>query len=310
MAENQMIETTQSRQVSFRDELSVSDVLTQVRKIQEIMHSVMKENEHYGVIPGCKKPSLLKPGAEKLGLTFRLAPSFEIDKIDIDDDDREYIVKCTLRHINTDAIFSEGVGSCSTKEAKYRYRIGEVKPTGKPVPKEYWNERDQNLIGGKGFGVKKIDNQWQIVEMGEKVEHDNPADYYNTVLKMAKKRAHVDAMLTATAASDIFTQDVEDLPDFEPNPEESKTETTVGKPVVEMPKKGKNENELLTTKQLNYLGVLWGNKKKELNIESDEGIKYILNKFGYESRKDVKKADVDKIVEAINDYKLNDELPF
>jgi hypothetical protein len=52
-----------------------------------------------------------------------------------------------------------------------------------------------------------------IVRAGDKVEHDNPADYYNTVLKMAKKRAHVDAVLTATAASDIFTQDVEDMPE-------------------------------------------------------------------------------------------------
>jgi hypothetical protein len=33
------------------------------------------------------------------------------------------------------------------------------------------------------------------------------------VLKMAKKRAHVDAVLTATVASDIFTQDVEDMPE-------------------------------------------------------------------------------------------------
>ena len=32
---------------------------------------------------------------------------------------------------------------------------------------------------------------------------------HNTVLKMAKKRAHVDAVITACAASDIFTQDVE-----------------------------------------------------------------------------------------------------
>jgi hypothetical protein len=44
-------------------------------------------------------------------------------------------------------------------------------------------------------------------------QQENPdiADTYNTVLKMAKKRAHVDAMITATAASDIFTQDVEDI---------------------------------------------------------------------------------------------------
>jgi len=37
------------------------------------------------------------------------------------------------------------------------------------------------------------------------------ADVYNVVLKQAKKRALVDAVLTATAASDHFTQDLEDL---------------------------------------------------------------------------------------------------
>jgi hypothetical protein len=43
-----------------------------------------------------------------------------------------------------------------------------------------------------------------------KVENPDIADTYNTVLKMAKKRAHVDAILTATAASDIFTQDIDE----------------------------------------------------------------------------------------------------
>ena len=49
-----------------------------------------------------------------------------------------------------------------------------------------------------------------IAIQGDKVEHDNPADYYNTALKMAKKRALVDACLTVTAASDIFSQDLEE----------------------------------------------------------------------------------------------------
>jgi len=123
-------------------------------------------------------------------------------------------VKCTLTHIPTGSVFGEGVGACSTMEGKYKFRTGEVEFTGKPVPKDYWTNRDINLIGGKGFSTKKNDKgQWEIVKAGEKVEHDNPADYYNTVLKMAKKRAHVDAVLTATAASDIFTQDVEDMPE-------------------------------------------------------------------------------------------------
>lgn len=33
----------------------------------------------------------------------------------------------------------------------------------------------------------------------------------NTVTKMAKKRSYVDAILTATHASGVFTQDIEDI---------------------------------------------------------------------------------------------------
>jgi hypothetical protein len=198
-----------------QDAMTPATVVSQVQLIQHVMEKVMKQDEHYGIIPGCgKKPSLLKAGAEKLSLTFRLAPSYEVTQKDLPNGHREYYVKCTLTHIPTDKIFGQGVGACSTMEGKYRFRTGEVEFTGKEVPKEYWTNRDINLIGGKGFSTKKNDKgKWEIVIAGEKVEHDNPADYYNTVLKMAKKRAHVDAVLTATAASDIFTQDVEDMPE-------------------------------------------------------------------------------------------------
>lgn len=208
--------------------MSAETVMRQVHLIQQVMREAMRENEHYGVIPGCgKKPSLLKPGAEKLSLTFRLAPAYEVIEKELPKGHREYRVKCTLTHIPTGAVFGEGVGSCSTMEGKYRFRTGEVESTGKPVPKEYWADRDINLIGGKGFTTKKVDGKWEIVRQGEKVEHDNPADYYNTVLKMAKKRAHVDATLTATAASDIFTQDIEDMEEVIPqngNPPEQAQE--------------------------------------------------------------------------------------
>jgi hypothetical protein len=44
-----------------------------------------------------------------------------------------------------------------------------------------------------------------------RVEVPDIGDSYNTILKMAKKRAYIDAILSATAASDIFTQDLEDF---------------------------------------------------------------------------------------------------
>lgn len=42
--------------------------------------------------------------------------------------------------------------------------------------------------------------------------NENLPDVWNTVVKMANKRALVAATLVSTAASDIFTQDVEDMP--------------------------------------------------------------------------------------------------
>ena len=41
------------------------------------------------------------------------------------------------------------------------------------------------------------------------------ANRVNTVLKMSKKRAYIDAILTATCASSVFTQDMEDIANFQ-----------------------------------------------------------------------------------------------
>lgn len=188
--------------------MSVDHVVRQIELVQEVQRKVMRSGEHYGTIPGCgDKPTLLKPGAEKLGFTFRLAPEFEVTPIDWSGGHREYQVRCRLRHIPTGTMVGEGVGTCTTLEGKFRFRWDN---TGKPVPKQYWDTKDKDLIGGPFNVTRKIDGQWYIFQ---RVEHDNPADYYNTCEKMAKKRAHVDAILTATAASDIFTQDIEDMPE-------------------------------------------------------------------------------------------------
>ena len=177
--------------------MSVESVVRQVNLVQEIMKSIMRDGEHYGIIPGTNKPSLYKPVAEKLGFTFRLAPEYEVSTIDWPGGHREYQVKCRLRHIPTGTMVGEGVGTCTTLEGKYRYRGGEKEGTGQPVPKEYWNLKSAgkmseaiDLIGGPGYGVGKIDGKWEICSIGEKQEHDNPADYYNCVTPDTKVLTH------------------------------------------------------------------------------------------------------------------------
>ncbi len=199
--------------------LTVQQVLTHVALIQQIMSAAMKEGEHFGRIPGCgDRPVLLKPGAEKLCLLFRLAPAYDVEERQLERGHREYRVTTTLTSITSQVLIGQGVGACTTLENKYKFRAGPAEVTDRAVPRAYWEIRQddpakaQELIGGKGFTVKKVDGQgWMIAKGGEKVETDNPADHYNTVLKMAKKRALVDAVLTTTAASDIFTQDLEEL---------------------------------------------------------------------------------------------------
>jgi hypothetical protein len=231
--------------------LSAIQMREQVNLIQEVMKEVMQEGQHYGLIPGCgDKPSLLKPGAEKLMFTFRLVPDPEVEVFDLYHQTiaghREYRVKVKI-YSRGGEYMGGGVGSCSTMEGKYRFRGGEKTGTGKPLPKAYWNLRNegkiaeaQELIGGHGFSHGKIDGAWEICEIGEKMEHDNPADFYNTCEKMAKKRALVDATLTVTAASDIFTQDIEEMVEVLPGAKaaaEGKKETKSAKEPIKEPQK-------------------------------------------------------------------------
>ena len=208
-----------------KDSMSVDDVRQQVNLIQNLLSQTMKKDTHYGVIPGCgDKPTLLKAGAEKLALTFRLDLDSEVEVVDMNNGHREYRVKTTASSINSGLRMGSGSGACTTMESKWRFR---AEATGEEVPKDYWETRDPNLIGGSQFSTRKMGGKWMIMH---KVEHDNPADYYNTCLKMAEKRSKVACVLNVTAASDIFTQDIEDMPEFtdnssKPNVEVKKTQS-------------------------------------------------------------------------------------
>jgi DNA-directed RNA polymerase subunit RPC12/RpoP len=237
--------------------LSVSTIKHQIQVIQEVMKDTMVKDTHYGVIPGCgDKPTLLKAGAEKLCLTFRLSPTYVVEKTELGNGHREYSIRCTLTHIPSESVFGEGVGTCSTMESKFRYRKAErVCPECGSTAiikgrKEYgggW------LCFAKkgGCGAKFGDNDSAIVDqVVGRVEHPDIADIYNTVLKIAKKRAHVDGVLTATAASDIFAQDLEDLPRAELTPKEN-SQPDNPEPEIVVPEEIKNE---VHDKTLTFLG--------------------------------------------------------
>lgn len=194
--------------------MGLAELKKRADMVTTIKSQIMRQDIHYGVIPGCgNKPTLLKNGAELLCMAFKLASDAKVEIADLGNGHREYTVTTTLSFIGTGELIATGLGSCSTMESKYRYRGNEMVNTGKPVPKEYWNAKDPATIGGKGFKAKKDESgRWMIFKAGDaKLENPDIADVYNTVLKMASKRSLIDAVLKATGGSCEFTQDLEDM---------------------------------------------------------------------------------------------------
>ena len=195
--------------------LTVDQVLSRLGVVQEIIERVFVEGVHYGTVPGTDRPTLYKPGSEILCLTFGLHPKFDIERIDLPNNHREYILKCDL-YTRDGSFVAAGVASCSTLEAKYRWRSAKKK-----CPKC----NSESIIKGKkeygggwvcfakqgGCGAKFNDGDKSIEgQVTGRIENIDIADQYNTVLKMGKKRALSDAILTATGCSNRFTQDLEE----------------------------------------------------------------------------------------------------
>lgn len=145
----------------------VQQSMEKIQDFQKVIQNTLVEGHDYGqAFYGASKPSLLKPGAEKILMLLGLSSEYEIiEKIqDYDDGFFAYTVRCILK--KNGQVITEGLGHCNSKEKKYE-----------------GDKQDKYMLG-------------------------------NTCLKMAKKRAQVDAALTVGSLSDIFTQDLEDMAQF------------------------------------------------------------------------------------------------
>jgi len=196
---------TTSSVVNINTEL-IKGRLEEIKAFQSLVQSQLEEGKDYGVIPGTKKPTLLKPGAEKIVKLLMLDDEYEILK-EIEDFDRplfHYVVKCKLISLETSQTISEGLGSCNSMENKYRYRsLWENQLS--PAQVEMVKRGELVLKSVKGKGGK-----WYKKAV---VLNEDIYTIANTILKMAKKRAIVDAALSVGRLSNLFTQDMEDIRD-------------------------------------------------------------------------------------------------
>lgn len=178
--------------------LSAAQIKDRVQLVQQVMHSVMKAKTHYDTIPGTDKPTLLKPGAEVLCMTFQIAVDPEVEDLSSGDEIR-FRVRAVGRSQATGITVGVGVGECSSSEEKYKWRRAVCDEEFNEVPEERKRKKYARGRENSHYTIKQVRTE--------------SADIANTILKMAKKRALVDFTLTALAASDIFAQDLEDMPE-------------------------------------------------------------------------------------------------
>lgn len=215
--------------------LTVEEAKSFDDEMNRFIDTVLIAGVDFGIIPNCKKPTLLKSGAEKilnyLGLIARTEITNRVEDYSVGF--FSYEAKVYLIDYNG-VVKGEGLGITNTREGKYAKT--------------------------NGYAVQ------------------------NTVLKMAKKRALVDAALNVGNLSARFTQDIEDM-NLEP-------ENVAGKNPDELVQKPKQER-LATKKQLQYLQQLMqqhGNTPETMN-------RYVKQAYGVDDYTKITGTQASELIE-------------
>ena len=279
------------------------DVAVQRRQmLVEFASRIMVKDQDFGVIPGTgSKPTLLKPGMEKLCSFFGLEPEFKEVSEEADwtgerhGGEPFYYIRYLARLCRGGRTLGVGEGSCNSWESKYRWRQGARKCpkcgqesiiAGKEEFGGGWLCWKKKNGCGATFGTDDLAIRSQQVG---RIPNPDLFDQINTIQKMAQKRSLVAAVLIATGASEFYTQDIEDSPDRAPGTagasaiqaaaevrdrklhelrQQAKAEEQVPEPVQELWKRMGNKKEAIK----DVLSELYADLKETAGTETGRGI--------------------------------------
>jgi hypothetical protein len=214
-------------------------------RLELVKRTIMREGHDYGTIEGIAKPTLYKPGAEKLLSVFGLVCE---DKHEITYGDGSSaspwitVISTALIKVGDfgGPIVAKGSGACSTHERKYRYRAaGRACPqcqiSGKLMRARYGELSGKGWYcnakrGGCGETTPDSHEAFKDSKTSGATENEDPFELLNTVLKMSAKRALVAGALLATASSGSFTQDLEEEEDDDDGRDDDKPKGKPGRP--------------------------------------------------------------------------------
>jgi len=152
-------------------EEAIATIQSNIQMAERLVMSVLEKDVDYGIHLGTDSFALRDPGASKIINAFNCYPDHKILYSQETEEIITFQIQANLISRQTGNLVATGIGSCSTMESKYGYRWVEN-------PEDYGYKRDE--LTRRRRGKYRIPNP-EIADLG------------NTILKMATKRAEVDA---------------------------------------------------------------------------------------------------------------------
>lgn len=228
-------------------------------EFKEFLKNDLKDGVDFGKIPSVEKPCLFKAGGEKIQLYLGLTPQYKLLH-------REFVPN----QVRKDKVWNDVTKKYQEVETVRNYYCWEWSC-------ELWHG-SVKVAEGVGMGNTEED-KYVSQYKGAKT----PDSLANTVMKISKKRAFMDAIIGVSGVSDIFTQDLEDS--------EMVNKLKVDKTTKVNKLTKDNIKTIYAT-----LGAL------EL-VKSD--LDKILNEMGYLKIQDCKADDCNAIIQKIKDLAIS-----
>lgn len=171
----------------------VQQVVQDLAVMQRLVTEVLTPQLDWGTIPGVPGRSLFDPGAQKIFAAFNVyAGERRIISMEDNETRISVCVEVPLIARETGKVVATGVGAASTLETKYKYRWI-------PDPKS-WGLDDFTISSLK---TKKDRDGGGVLYRVPNAEH---SELLNTIIKIASKRAEVDAAESLPGVATVLRQ--------------------------------------------------------------------------------------------------------
>lgn len=175
----------------------------------EYVRSEMDPARHFYTVDGSTKPALSQDGARNLcGLYQVRAGESQLEEQWFPDGHYHVRVTMPLYSLASGTEMARGTGSCSTKESRYAYRW-------------VWANDVPGHVAKADLKSRKRGNSYQY-----RMPNEDLPDLYNTVLKLAEKRAQTAAVLRLPAAAEVFADPSKEDEDHAEEADAERTELT------------------------------------------------------------------------------------